>query len=79
MVSGVHHQLNPELWSPQSFIRDFGKDIVAHMSSVVVMVMSLGNELADLVDCYEGLVIRDCSISHFWEGFENLDGKILFL
>ena len=49
------------------------------MSSVVVMVMSLGNELADLVDCYEGLVIRDCSVSHFWEGFENLDGEILLL
>ena len=33
--------------------------------------------MADLVDCYEGLVIRDCSVSHFWEGFENLDGKLL--
>lgn len=73
MVSGIHHQLNQELWSPQSFIRDFGKD---NVSLVVVMVMmSLGHELADLVDCYEGLVIRDCSVSHFWEGFENLDGK----
>ena len=52
---------------------------MAHMNNVVVMVMLLGNELADLVDCYEGLVIRDCSVSHFWEGFENLDGKLLLL
>lgn len=77
MVSGIHHQLNPELWSPQSFIRDFGKDSSSHDPAVIIVIMLLGSELADLVDCYEGLVIRDCSVSHFWEGFENLDGELL--
>ena len=26
MVSGVHHHLNKELWTPQAFERDFGEE-----------------------------------------------------
>ena len=33
----------------------------------------IGDELADLVDCYTGLMMTQVPSSAFWSGFENLD------
>ncbi|KAG8453344.1 hypothetical protein GDO86_000110 [Hymenochirus boettgeri] len=58
MVSGVHRNLNSELWNPESFRREFG------------------DQEADLVNCRTNDLITGATVGEFWEGFEDISGRL---
>lgn len=46
MVSGVHHKLNPELWKPESFRKEFGQqevDLVNCRTNEIITGATVGD------------------------------------
>ena len=42
-----------------------------------MLIISLGHEFNDVINCYDGKTIENFSVEKFWKGFENIAGKVV--
>ena len=80
VVAGVHNRLSRDLWTPEAFERDFGESYnhprVDYIPLSCILNAPLGEELADLVDCRNGLVLQQLPSRVFWSGFSKTNCEL---